>query len=131
MDLFEKHKDILSQAIHALHERTFFAAYPEHPSPKIYGETADEEGRKKFQTSLEKKFEELKQIDETDWIGAEESPYMQDKLGIAYPSFTVESLVENGKTAFHQWRKVRRECNRECSWTLPDLLSKDDTCPPL
>ncbi len=106
MDLFEKHKDILTQAIHALHERTFFAAYPEHPSPKIYGETADEEGRKKFQASVGKKFEELKQIGETNWIGSEESPYMQDKLGIAYPSFTVESLVENAQTAFHQWRKV-------------------------
>ena len=75
MSLFEKHKDLLDQAMRALHERTFFAAYPEHPSPKIYGETADEEGRKRFEASLGKKFDELKQPDPQGWIGEEESPY--------------------------------------------------------
>lgn len=106
MSLFEKHKDILNEAIDALHERGFFAAYPEHPSPSIYGETADEEGRKKFQSSMGKKFEELKQTNAEGWIGVEESPYLQEPLNIQYPSFGVETLVGNAKKAFNQWRKV-------------------------
>ena len=106
MSLFEKHKDILNKSIDALHERGFFAAYPEHPSPKIYGETADEDGRKKFQSSMGKKFEELQQGDAKSWIGVEESPYLQEALNVQYPSYSVNTLVENAKKAFHQWRKV-------------------------
>ena len=58
MNLFEKHEAILENAIKALHKRSFFAQYPEHPSPKIYGETADEDGRRKFQSIVGNKFEE-------------------------------------------------------------------------
>ena len=106
MSLYQKHKDILDKAINALHERTFFAAYPEHPSPKVYGETADADGREKFQASVGKKFEELQQGESDKWIGVEESPYMQTPLNISYPSYSVESLVEKGKEAFDVWRKV-------------------------
>lgn len=106
MSLYKKHKDLLDKAVKALHERTFFAAYPEHPSPSVYGETADADGRKKFQSMVGKKFEELAQDDPAAWIGVEESPYMQTPLNITYPSYGVESLIEKGLTAFNQWRKV-------------------------
>jgi len=109
MSLFEKYQSILENAIKALHERSFFAQYPEHPSPKIYGETADEDGRKKFQSMVGSKFEELLQLDPENWIGTEESPYMQDRLNISYPSFSVEELINRGREGFHQWRKVSPE----------------------
>lgn len=106
MNLFEKHKDILNKSIEALHQRGFFAAYPEHPSPKVYGETADEDGRKKFLSSMGKKFEELQQGDAESWIGVEESPYLQEALNIQYPAYSIDTLIENAKQAFHQWRKI-------------------------
>ncbi|MTI39322.1 phenylacetic acid degradation protein PaaN [Fulvivirga lutimaris] len=106
MSLYNKHKDILTKAIKAIHERTFFAAYPEHPSPKIYGETADADGRKKFQGSVGKKFEELKQENPSSWVGVEESPYMQEPLNIQYPAFDTKTLIERADKAFHVWRKV-------------------------
>lgn len=53
MSLFEKHKATLTKAIEALHARTFYAAFPEHPTPAIYGETADVDGQSKFKNSLE------------------------------------------------------------------------------
>ncbi len=106
MSLFQKHKDILDKAVKALHERTFFAAYPEHPAPAIYGETADADGRGKFQSSVGKKFEELKQENPESWVGVEESPYMQTPLNIQYPAFSVPTLVARADKAFHQWRKV-------------------------
>lgn len=109
MDLATKHKPTIERAIKAIHERTFFAQYPEHPSPKIYGEEADKQGREKFQAQVGKKFEELLQGDSNNWIGDEESPYLQESLNISYPSYSAEELISNADTAFHQWRKVKAD----------------------
>lgn len=104
--LFNKHQVTITKAIEALHKRTFFAAYPEHPSPAVYGETADAEGQEKFKASLGRKFDELKQEGATSWIGVEESPYTQEPLGITYPAFPVDNLIDRAKDAYHVWRKV-------------------------
>ncbi|MBX2947600.1 MAG: phenylacetic acid degradation protein PaaN [Cyclobacteriaceae bacterium] len=106
MTLFEKHRVLLNNGIEALHKRTFFAAYPEHPAPAIYGETADADGQGKFKARLNTKFEELKQEGATNWIGVEESPYTQEPLGIKYPAFPIDTLVSRAKNAYHSWRKV-------------------------
>src|SRR6188768_4535706 len=106
MNLFEKHKNTIDKAIQALHNRTFYAHYPEHPAPAVYGETADADGQNKFRAMLGKKFSELKQASVLDWDGQEESPYLQEPLRVTYPLFTTHVLVENGKKAFHAWRKV-------------------------
>jgi phenylacetic acid degradation protein paaN len=106
MSLFAKHKAMLDKAVEALHNRTFYAAYPEHPAPAIYGETADADGQSKFKNTLGKKFEELKQTNPTGWAGQEESPYLQEPLKISYPTFSTQQLVDESKKAFHSWRKV-------------------------
>src|SRR5260221_13230361 len=103
MSLFQKHQPVLTKAIGALHARTFYAAFPEHPSPAVYGETADADGQSKFKNQLGKKFEELKQTGATNWGGQEESPYTQEPLNISYPLFSANALVENSKKVFHQW----------------------------
>lgn len=109
MNLYNKHKDTLNKAIDALHKRTFFAAFPEHPAPAIYGETADADGQAKFKAQLGKKFEELKQSNPEGWAGQEESPYLQDALKISYPTYSALSLIEKSKASFHTWRKVSVE----------------------
>ncbi len=106
MSLFKKHEQKINQAIKALHDRTFFAAYPEHPAPSIYGETADADGQVKFKNTLKKNFEELRQSEPLGWAGQEESPYLQEPLGINYPTFSTAVLIERSKKAFHQWRKI-------------------------
>ena len=106
MNLYNKHEEIISKAIKALHERTFYAAYPEHPSPAIYGETADADGQTKFKASLGKKFEELSQQNPEGWAGQEESPYLQEALNISYPTFSPATLIDRSKNAFTQWRKL-------------------------
>lgn len=106
MSLFKKHEETINNAMKALHERTFFAAYPEHPSPKIYGETADADGQEKFKASVGKKFEELKQENPEGWVGQEESPYLGDSLKISYPIFSTDTLISRSNKAFHQWRKI-------------------------
>ncbi len=106
MSLFEKHQDTLVKAIAALHARTFYAAFPEHPAPAIYGETADADGQAKFKNLLGNKFSELKQTGESSWAGQEESPYLQEPLKITYPVFSSTELVDRAKTSFHVWRKI-------------------------
>ncbi len=109
MNLFQKHQSLLNKAIEALHTRTFFAAFPEHPAPAIYGETADAEGQAAFKNSLGKNFTELKQTGEQQWGGQEESPYLQQSLKISYPLFEASELVSKSKLAFNVWRKVSKE----------------------
>ncbi len=46
--MIAKHQATLDAAVQALHGRTFFAAFPENPSPEIYGADADAQGREKF-----------------------------------------------------------------------------------
>src|ERR1041385_2532449 len=101
MSLFEKHQPVIIKAIEALHSRVFFAAFPENPSPAVYGENADADGQSKFKNQLGKKFEELKQSGASAWGGQEESPYTQEALNISYPLFSVPSLIDNSKKAFH------------------------------
>ena len=106
MELANKYREVIDNAVKALHERTFFAHYPEHPSPEIYGENADKEGRERFQGMLNKQFEELLQQDPEAWVGQEESPFNQQPLGIKYPFSSPDTLVSRAKEAYHQWRKV-------------------------
>jgi phenylacetic acid degradation protein paaN len=103
------HHTLLTQAIEALHTRKFFAAFPEHPAPSVYGETADAEGQAKFKETLGKRFTELKHSGESSWAGQEESPYLQQPLNVSYPVFTTDALISKSKAAFHEWRKVSKE----------------------
>ena len=106
MDLFNKHETLLNKAVEALHSRTYFAAFSEHPSPSIYGEKADDEGQQKFKSHLGKKFDALEQVDPDQWAGDETSPYLGEKLKIQYPMFSAERLVDRAGKAFEVWRKV-------------------------
>lgn len=106
-DLKNKNLSILENAVKALHERRFFAQYPENPMPDIYGENADKEGRERYKQHLNNKFMELVHDGAENWAGQEESPYEQRSLGIKYPYFSAETLVARADEAFHQWRKVK------------------------
>ncbi len=106
MNLSNQHKPVLESAVKAIHDRTFFAQYPEHPSPKIYGESADKDGREWFQSMVGNNFEELKQKNSAGWVGDEESPYLQEQLNIKYPIIPDEEYIANATTAFESWRKV-------------------------
>jgi phenylacetic acid degradation protein paaN len=107
MTLFAKHQPVLNKAIEALHARTFYAAFPEMPAPAIYGETADPDGLEKFKEQRKKQqFTELKQTGGNGWIGQEESPYFQEPLRVVYPSYSVDTLINQANAAFPQWRKT-------------------------
>lgn len=102
--LFEKHKPVLDRAIRAIHERTFFAQYPEHPG--AYPADSAAIGLQVFNAFLGNPFQRLLQPDSSGWIGEEVSPYTGKMLGITYPAFTADALVANAKVAQQRWKKA-------------------------
>jgi phenylacetic acid degradation protein paaN len=104
MALSSNYKSILDNAIKAIHERTFFAQYPEHP--KAYGEDGASKGLEIFSAYLNNEFKELQQENPSAWVSEEVSPFTQEKLGIQYPAFDVEKTVIRSARAMNAWKNV-------------------------
>ncbi len=104
MSLFQKHQQALNKAVAAISERAYYAAYPEHP--KAYAEDAGEIGKTAYESQLGKPFEGLNSTNAEAWIGEEVSPYTNQPLGITYPAFTNEAVIENATKAWKDWRNT-------------------------
>jgi phenylacetic acid degradation protein paaN len=104
MSLYEKHKAFIDKALEAIHNRTFYAAYPEHP--KAYGEEGFAQGKVVFEAMCGKKFEGLSDKNVNGWIGEEVSPYTQEALNIQYPLYEFEATITAAKAAMQAWKKI-------------------------
>jgi phenylacetic acid degradation protein paaN len=100
MSFFEAHRARLEQAVSACRARSYWSAYPEIASGKIYGETAKADGEAAFRAMLGKPFD-LGQ-DATKTVGREISPYGM-ALGITYPASDPDTLVETSLKAGDGW----------------------------
>lgn len=96
------YKEIIDNAVKAIHERTFFAQYPE--SPKAYGEEAPAIGLEAYKNQLNKPFDGLLQQNPTAWIGEEVSPYTMLPLGVTYPVFDIDTLIVRAGRASAEWK---------------------------
>ncbi len=119
MALSPTYAEIISNAIKAIHARTFYAQYPEHP--KAYSEDATAKGQVAFDAQRNNKFEALQQSNPTDWVGEEVSPYTLESLNIQYPIFDVDTLIVRAGRAFQQWKKVSADDRAE---VLVDALER-------
>lgn len=97
-------KDRLEAAYEAQQKRTYYAAWPE--SPKAYEEDGMAKGLAAFQSLLTQNFTELLQEGSEGWLGDEVSPYMMTGLGVQYPKFSHNVLIENAKSAQRIWSKT-------------------------
>ncbi len=102
--LFEKHRPTLDHALQAIQTRGYWAAYNEIPSPRTYGETAAEDGKRAFQAHWGQPFD-LGQPGQTGWQGGEQSPYGV-ALNVQYPVCEVSALVEAAQNAMPGWQAV-------------------------
>ncbi|WP_300443903.1 phenylacetic acid degradation protein PaaN [Zoogloea sp.] len=102
--LFEKHRATLEAALGAIATRTYWSAYPEMPSPKVYGETAPDDGKRAFEAHLGQQFE-LGQPGQSGWQGGESSPYGIE-LGVSYPVCDPDALIAAGLHAMKGWQAV-------------------------
>jgi len=103
-----KHKTILDNAIKAMRERAYYAQYPEAPSGKVYGETANDDAKKRFEAISNSTFQFLLQEGASGTVGEEHSPY-GIPLSIKYPAFSVETLIKNAQNAHKQWANASYE----------------------
>jgi phenylacetic acid degradation protein paaN len=101
--LYQKHKNMLDEAIKALTTRQFFSPYPEHP--KAYKEGLDAKGNEALGRLLNENFIELNQ-EADEWVGEEVSPLWQFGIGVRYPSISVDQYVAKSKAAYNSWKNV-------------------------
>ncbi|RPI68634.1 MAG: aldehyde dehydrogenase family protein, partial [Ignavibacteriae bacterium] len=107
-ELVQRHATTLADAVKANAERTFHAHWPEPPSGKIYGETANDDGLKAFQAQLGKAFGEPLGEPSGEPSGDEVSPY-GFALGIKYPAYSVDTLVKRATDAQMAWQSLTPE----------------------
>ena len=106
--LFERHKPLLEQALDAIAKRGYWSAFPESPSPKVYGDGAAEAGKAAFDALLNKPFP-ISLPAAKGTVGAERSPY-GFALGVTYPKVDLDGLFEAiAEAEAAGWRKAGPE----------------------
>ncbi len=104
---FEKHRPLLDASLQAIQTRGYWSAFSEIPSPKIYGATAPEDGKRAFEAHLGQRFE-LNQPGQSGWHGGEQSPYGAE-LGVQYPVCDAQVLIAAAEKAMTGWQQVGAE----------------------
>jgi phenylacetic acid degradation protein paaN len=100
---FAQHRETLDRALQAINERSYWSAYPESPSPRVYGETAAADGEAAFRARLGQDFPLTDQPGTTGWVASEESPFGIE-LGVRYPHPDVDALLAAASAGIPAWR---------------------------
>ncbi len=101
----DKSRDRLDAAVTASAGRTYYSAFEESPSPRLYGENAAAEGRAAYDAWLGQAFP-LATPGASGTIAGERSPYGPD-LGVSYPRVTpagVDDLLAAAGAGMKAWR---------------------------
>lgn len=108
-ELVQRHRPLLDRAVQAVAERSYWSAFPESPSPRVYGEHAAAEGQQAFERHLRRRFGEAVGSgrsggdDQVTWVGDERSPYGLE-LGVTYARPDVATALERARAAVPAWR---------------------------
>src|SRR5262245_63257471 len=90
-----------------IRKRDYFSAYPESPSPRVYGESAADDGKAAFEALRGTEFA-VKTPGADGTVATETSPFGFD-LEIAYPRVHpdgVDALLEAATAGLTAWRDV-------------------------
>ena len=120
--LLEKHRATLEGALSAIATRGYWSPYAEMPSPKLYGETAPQDGKRAFEAHLGKRFE-LEQPGQSGWHGGEVSPYGV-ALDVSYPVCEPEALIDAANEAAKSWQAVGADGRIGICLEILDRLNK-------
>ena len=104
-DFASRHRELLEQALVAIRKREYFSAYPESPSPKVYGEHAAADGRAAFEAWLGSAFP-LLTPGADGVVATETSPFGID-VDVSYPQVRtdgVNRLLAGAAEAMPPWR---------------------------
>ncbi|WP_341717856.1 phenylacetic acid degradation protein PaaN [Micromonospora sp. FIMYZ51] len=121
--LYDRHAETLNRALTAITERGYWSAYPESPSPRVYGETAAADGKAAFEAYLGGDFP-LDQPADGDRVATETSPFGV-ALDVSYPHATADQLVAAASTALPAWRDAGPQTRVGVCLEILDRLHKN------
>ncbi|MBU3720417.1 MAG: phenylacetic acid degradation protein PaaN [Burkholderiaceae bacterium] len=121
--LFDKHRATLEAALSAIATRGYWSPFNEMPSPKAYGETAADDGKRAFDARLGKKFE-LGQPGQTGWHSGERSPY-GIALNVEYPVCDVQTLIDSAQKAMAPWQAIGADGRAGVCIEMLDRLNRN------
>ena len=113
--LVQRHRELLERAVLATRERTYWSAFPESPSPRVYGESAAADGEAAYRALLGTRFDlgpagraaqsgqAGQQAGTVGWVGSEVSQWGPE-LGVTYPQVDVDVLLPAMRDAVPAWR---------------------------
>ena len=104
---FSNHQQLLHDAVQAIEKRSYWSRFPETPSGKIYGETANQAGKAAFDSWLRHPYP-LTLPATIGQTGSERSPY-GFPLEITYPKVDLDSLLKTVLAAQKPWRAAGPE----------------------
>jgi len=122
LELFERHQEKLEQACAAARTRGYWSGYKEMPSPRVYGETAQDDGIKAFQSHLGKTFE-IDQPTSGGTVGSEVGPFGVE-LNVQYPAPDVDAMMTAAKAAMPAWRKIGPKARAGVCMEILERLNK-------
>ncbi|WP_192581612.1 phenylacetic acid degradation protein PaaN [Micromonospora sp. AMSO12t] len=120
--LYDRHADTLNRALTAITERGYWSAYPESPSPRVYGETAAADGKAAFEAYLGGDFP-LDQPGTADRVATESSPFGVE-LNVRYPHAGADELVAAATAALPGWRDAGPQARVGVCLEILDRLHK-------
>ncbi len=104
--LFEKHRELLEEALDALQYRRYWCPYAD--TPLAYGENAGAEGMAAFEAYIDAQFY-LDQPGVVARSGAETSPYGVP-LNISYPQCSPDALIAAARLTMPAWARAGADC---------------------
>ncbi|MCP8686563.1 phenylacetic acid degradation protein PaaN [Marinobacterium sedimentorum] len=119
---YEAHQGTLEQAMATNRSREFWSPYPEAASGRIYGETANVDGRACFDGYLGRHFE-LAVPAVAQQVGEEESPYGL-ALNVGYDRPDTEALIARMQAALPAWRDAGPQARAGVCLEILDRLNK-------
>ncbi|MCZ4304536.1 phenylacetic acid degradation protein PaaN [Zoogloeaceae bacterium G21618-S1] len=120
--LFEKHQATLEQALGAIRTRAYWTPFNEMPSPRVYGETADVDGKAAVEACFGREFA-LNQPGQRGTATTETSPYGV-AMNVSYPVCDTEALIDAAQAAMPAWQKLGAAGRTGVCLEILDRLNK-------
>jgi phenylacetic acid degradation protein paaN len=119
------HRERLDDALKAIRDRGYHSAFPESPSPRVYGETAAADGKAAFEAHLGTTYT-LDTPGSRGTVVTEHSPY-GIKLDVAYPRMVedgLDELMTAAQKGMADWRKAGIDARAGVALEILDRLHK-------
>ena len=104
VDFFTQYETMLTQAVAAANTRGYWSPFTEMPSPRVYGEKANDDAKAAFDAQRGQTFAGLNAG--AQFLATDECSPFDGALGISYPQSSVDALIATSHEALQTWRRA-------------------------